>query len=142
MIKNVFYGVMLRILNPQKCIQEELHRMKKSLLMILIMMGLSFLCEKKILEIETKNNICINVFCYKNKMIFPIYVSDQEFENSILMKTSQIMRTSKILTDLCFTKQKMKTKIIFARDFCSILVVKMCWQNIKKFVWALVVHNL
>ena len=89
-------------------------------------MGLSFLCEKKILEIETKNNICINVFCYKNKLIFPIYVSDQEFENSILMKTSQIMRTSKILTDLCFTKQKMKTKIIFARDFCSILVVKMC----------------
>ena len=126
MIKDVFYGVMLGILNSQKCIQKELHRMKKSLLMILIMMGLSFLCEKKILEIETKNNICINVFCYKNKLIFPIYVSDQEFENSILMKTSQIMRTSKILTDLCFTKQKMKTKIIFARDFCSILVVKMC----------------
>ena len=42
------------------------------------------------------------------------------------MKTSQITRTSKILTDLCFTKHKMKTKNTFAIDFCSVLVVKMC----------------
>ena len=36
------------------------------------------------------------------------------------------MRTSKILTDLCFTKQKIKAKITFARVAYSALVVKMC----------------
>ena len=38
---------------------------------------------KKISKIETKNNICINVFCYKNGLTFPIYISDQKFENSM-----------------------------------------------------------
>ena len=52
------------------------------------------------------------------------------------------MCTSKILTDLCFTKQKIKTKNTFAKVVYSVLVVKMCWQNIKKFVWALMVQNL
>ena len=39
--------------------------------------------EKDFSKIETKNNICINVFCYENKLIFPIYISDQNFENSM-----------------------------------------------------------
>ena len=30
-----------------------------------------------------KNNICINVFGYENKLVFPIYVSDQKFEDSV-----------------------------------------------------------
>ena len=57
------------------------------------------------------------------------------------MKTSHITYTSKILTDLCFATQKAKTKIIFEKVVCSVLVVKMCWQSIKKFVWALMMHN-
>ena len=44
------------------------------------------------------------------------------------------MCTSKILTYLCFTKQKIKAKNIFTRVVYSVLVVKMCWQNINKFV--------
>ena len=39
--------------------------------------------EKDFSKIETKNNICINVFCYENKLTFPINNSDQEFKNSI-----------------------------------------------------------
>ena len=42
----------------------------------------------------------------------------------ILRKTSHIMSISKILTDLCFTKQRIKTKNTFAKDFYSVLVVK------------------
>ena len=38
--------------------------------------------EKYFREIETKDKICINVFCYKNKLVFSISVSAQEFENS------------------------------------------------------------
>ena len=31
-------------------------------------------------KIEMMNNICINMFRYENKLIFPIYISDQKFE--------------------------------------------------------------
>ena len=44
-------------------------------------MELNFLQEKDFRKIETKNNICINEFCYENKLVFLIYVSDQKFEN-------------------------------------------------------------
>ena len=37
--------------------------------------------EKDFSKIETKNNICINVFCYENKLVSPIYVSDKKLEN-------------------------------------------------------------
>ena len=46
----------------------------------------------------------------------------------------RIMCTSKILTDLGFTKQKLKTKNTFVKVVYIVLVVKMCPQNIKKFV--------
>ena len=39
--------------------------------------------EKDFSKIEVKNNICINVFGYKNGLVFLIYVSDQKFEGSI-----------------------------------------------------------
>ena len=32
---------------------------------------------------EVKNNISINVFGYENKLVFPIYISDQKFEDSM-----------------------------------------------------------
>ena len=28
--------------------------------------------QKHFSKIETKNNICINVYCYENKLVFPI----------------------------------------------------------------------
>ena len=31
-------------------------------------------------KIEMMNNICINMFRYENKLIFPFYISDQKFE--------------------------------------------------------------
>ena len=50
------------------------------------------------------------------------------------MMINHIMCASKILTDLCFTKQKIKTRNGSAKVVCSVLVAKMCWQNIKKIV--------
>ena len=41
------------------------------------------------------------------------------------MVINNIMYTSKILTDLCFTKQRIKTKNNFAKVVYSVLVVKM-----------------
>ena len=39
--------------------------------------------EENFSKIQVKNNICIDVFCYENKVTFPIYISDQKFENSV-----------------------------------------------------------
>ena len=35
--------------------------------------------EKDFSKIETKNNVCINVFPYENRLTFPIYISNQKF---------------------------------------------------------------
>ena len=34
-------------------------------------------------KVEAQNNICVNVFGYENELIFPIYVSDQKFTDTI-----------------------------------------------------------
>ena len=42
-------------------------------------------------RIERQNNICINVFCYENGLTYPVYVSNQKFENSmdLLLKADE-----------------------------------------------------
>ena len=47
------------------------------------------------------------------------------------MKASHFMCTSNVLTDLCFTKQRIKTKITFLRAVHSALVVKMLTEHNK-----------
>ena len=32
---------------------------------------------------KVKDNICINVFGYENGLVFPIFVSDEKFEDSM-----------------------------------------------------------
>ena len=43
------------------------------------------------------------------------------------MMINHIMCTSKISTDLYFTKQKIKTKNSFVKVVYSVLVANMCW---------------
>ena len=44
--------------------------------------GIKFPVSKKdYCRIERQNNIYINVFCYDNNITYPVYVSDQKFEN-------------------------------------------------------------
>ena len=38
--------------------------------------------DKDFSKIEVKSDICINVFGYENRLVFPIYVSDRKFEDS------------------------------------------------------------
>ena len=39
--------------------------------------------KKDIQKKERQNNICINVFSYKNNLTYPVYISDRKFENFI-----------------------------------------------------------
>ena len=38
-----------------------------------------------------ENNICISVFCYENSLVYPVYISGEEFENclNLLMITDE-----------------------------------------------------
>ena len=65
--------------NPQKITQED-----KELISDLDYYGIEFpVQEKDFSKIDVKNNICINLFGNKNGLVFPIYVSDQKFEDSM-----------------------------------------------------------
>ena len=39
--------------------------------------------EKDFSKIEVKSNVCINVFGYEDKLVFPICISDQKFQDSM-----------------------------------------------------------
>ena len=82
-------------------------------------MKLSFPCIKKILnKIEVKNNICINVFGYENGLVFPIYVSDQKFEDSI---------------DLLLLNDDDKSHYVYIKDFDRFMFHKTKNKNKKWF---------
>ena len=53
-------------------------------------------------KIETKTNICINVLCYENGLCFPVYASDQNFED---------------LTDLSLVTDGDKMHYVYIKDF-------------------------
>ena len=71
------------------------------------------------------------MFSYRNGLVFPIYVSDPKLEDSmdlllLIDNDKSHYVYSKILTDLCFTKQKIKTKNGFVNVVYSVLEVKVC----------------
>ena len=73
---------MLDIIILQKNIQEDLKKTDKKVAEKLDRDGIEFpLQEKDFNKIEVKNNICVNVFGYENRLDFPIYVLDKKFED-------------------------------------------------------------
>ena len=69
-------------------------------------------------KIEKKNNICINVFCYKNRLTFSIYVSDQKFENSM---------------NLLLVVDKNKSHYVYIKGFDRFMFHKTKNENKKYF---------
>ena len=74
--------------------------------------------EKDFEKIEVQNNICINVFCYENEMVFPIYVSDQKFEDSM---------------DLLLLINDDKSHYVYIKDFNTFMFHKTKNKNKKWF---------
>ena len=93
--------------------------------------GVDLLADKEdFSKIKIKNDICINVYCYENKLVFPIYVSDQKFENSmdLLLVTDENKSHYAYIKDFdsfMFHKTKNKNKKYF---------YKSCFSS-KKFFW-------
>ena len=95
------------------------------------MVELNFLCEKKVLtRLKKKNNICINMFYYENKLTFPSYFSDQKFENSmdfllVIYENKSHYVYIKDFNRVMFHKTKNKNKKYFAKVVYSVLIAKM-----------------
>ena len=130
-------------MHPQKITPED-----KKLANDLNYNGIEFsVQEKDFSNIEKKNNICINVFCYENKLVFPIYVSDQKFENSIdlLLVTdadkSHYVVYIKDFDRFMFHKTKNKNKKHFCKSSLQCFSIKNVLTEHKKFVRALILHN-
>ena len=77
--------------------------------------------EKDFDKIEMMNNVCINVFTYENKLVFPMYVSDQNFKDSmdlLLLKNDNNSHYVyiKYFDRFMFHKTKNKNKKYFCRS--------------------------
>ena len=72
--------------------------------------------EKDFNKIEVKNNICINMFSYEDGLAFPIYVSDQKFEDSmdLLLLTDMYIKE---FNRFMFHKTKNKNKKVLFTVF-------------------------
>ena len=77
--------------------------------------------EKDFSKIETKSNFCINVLCHGNRLLFPIYISNQKFENSmdLLLVTDGDISHYVYIKDFgkfMFHKTKNKNKKYFGKS--------------------------
>ena len=118
-----FFWCHVRHTNPVKIHLEGIRREDKTLANGLGYDRVEFLVrEKDISRIEKKNNICINVFCYEIKLTFPIYISNQKFENSmnLLLVTDGDKSHYVCIKDFdrfMFHKTKNKNKKYFCKRF-------------------------
>ena len=74
--------------------------------------------EKDFNKIEVKKNICITVFGYENGLVFPVYISDQKFEDSI---------------DLLLLIDDDKSHYVYIKDFDRFMFHKTKNKNKKWF---------
>ena len=121
----------MRHVNPVKTHPERITQKDEELVNDLEYKKIKFLASKEHFNrIDTKNNICINVFCYENKLTFPMYISDQKFELSmdlllLIDKNKLYYVYIKDFDRFIFHKSKKKQKSTFAKAVYTALVVKM-----------------
>ena len=84
--------------NPQRITKKD-----KELVSKLNYEEINFPVSKKdYCKIEVQNKICINVFCYENKVVYPVYLSDQKFSANM---------------DLLLISDKFKSHYVYVKDF-------------------------
>ena len=72
----------IRHLNLVKTHPERTTKEDENMINDLDLEGIKFPVSRKDYgKIEIQNNICINVFCYKNGLTYHVYLSDQKFED-------------------------------------------------------------
>ena len=74
--------------------------------------------EKDFSKIEVQNKICINVFGYENELVFPIFISEQKFKDSM---------------DLLLLYKDDKLHYVYIKDFNTFVFHKTKNKNKKWF---------
>ena len=107
----------VRHINPLKEHPEKITKNDREIACSLTYDKIKFpVNEKDFEKIVVQKNICINVFCYENEMVFPIYVPDQKFENSM---------------DLLLLINDNKSHYIYIEDFNTFMFNKTKNKNKK-----------
>ena len=125
--------------NPVKIHRERITQKTKEFVNDLDYSEIKFHVSKEgFSKIEMKNNVFINVFWYENKLILPIYISDQKFENS--MDLLLIFDGDKLhyvhIKDFyrfMFTKTKNKNKKYICKNCLQCFSSKHILREHKKF---------
>ena len=106
-------------INPVKIHPERITPQDKKLVNSLNYDGIEFpVREKDFSKTEIRNNICITVFGYENGVAFPIYVSEEKFENFI---------------DLLLVFNDDKSHYVYIKDFDRYMFHKTKNKNKKYF---------
>ena len=114
----------VRHINPVKDHPGRITRTDKDFANNLNYDGSEFPVQEKGFK-KVQNDICVNVFGYQNKLVFPVYISDQTFKSSIDLLFLINDGKSHYVYIKVF-KQKIKIKSGFVKVVYSVLVVKMC----------------
>ena len=129
----MFLWCHVRHINPLNEHPGRIKNIDRDFVNNLIYDGIEFpLQEKDFSKIEVQNNICVNVFGYENKLVFPIYISDKKFKDAIdlLLLINDDQSHCVYIKDFktfMFHKTKKKTKKNGSvKVFYNALVVKMC----------------
>ena len=102
-----------------KEIYKEITKKDKELVSKLNYEGINFRVSKKdYCKIEVQNKICINVFCFENKVVYPVYLSDQKFSDSM---------------DLLLISDKFKSHYVYIKDFDRYMFNKTKYKGKKYF---------
>ena len=79
-----FLGCYVRHLNLIKKHPERIKKEDKKLANNLNYEEIEFPVSKSdYCKVEKQNNLCINVFCYENRIIYPLYISGEKFSDSM-----------------------------------------------------------
>ena len=87
--------------------------------------------EKDLKKVEVQNNICVNVLGYENKLVFPVYISDQTFKSlkdllPLINDDQSHYVYIKDFNTFMFHKAKIKIKSGSVKVVYNTLVAKMC----------------
>ena len=128
----------VKYINPLKEHQERITKEDKKLVKDLDYDEIYFLVqENNFSKIEKKNNICINIFCYEDWLVFQKHISDQKFENSmsLLVVTDDDKSHYVYMNDFdrfWFHKKKNKNKKWFCRSYLQCFSDKNVLKNHKE----------
>ena len=70
-------------------------------------------------EIEILNKICVNVFCYENKVVYPVYLSNQNFNDFV---------------DLLLIPSNFVSHYVYIKDFNKLMFNKTKHKG-RKYFW-------